>query len=342
VEGDFRSYLECGVLAFGFARVRCGDCGEERLLAFSCNGRGVCPSCNARRMAEVAAHLTDQVLPLPPNRQWVLSLPTRGRPFLHPDPEVASAVLGIFVRALRATLRRTSPTARPGSELAAIYFPQRFGNPLNPHYHFHLFAVDGVMAARAGGVEFHKASGLTPEHWRHLERTVQKRVIRAFRKRELLEEDAARDMLTWQASGRLLAPAVLGVFDGSVDASVRIEGNDRIGIERLVRYCANDPLAFERLHALDGTASLASPEARLIYRLPAPDPGSRESQRVPPLGRSPTLFRGQRPSRTSSGHGRAAPMMPIPIRAWPLRGPSHVRGGTQAPHPPLARSGSGA
>jgi hypothetical protein len=62
VEKDFRCYLECGVLAFGFARIRCGDCGEERLLAFSCKGRGVCPSCNARRMAEVAAHLTDHVL----------------------------------------------------------------------------------------------------------------------------------------------------------------------------------------------------------------------------------------------------------------------------------------
>ncbi len=26
-------YLKCGILDFGFARVRCGDCGEEYLLA---------------------------------------------------------------------------------------------------------------------------------------------------------------------------------------------------------------------------------------------------------------------------------------------------------------------
>ncbi len=39
--------------------------------AFSCKGRGVCPSCNARRMAEVAAHLTDEVIPHLPVRQWV-------------------------------------------------------------------------------------------------------------------------------------------------------------------------------------------------------------------------------------------------------------------------------
>jgi hypothetical protein len=122
------------VLAHGFARVRCGDCGQERLLAFSCKGRGVCPSCNARRMAEVAAHLTDQVLPHLPVRQWVLSLPKQLRPFLHGSPEVASSVLAVFIRALRATLRRASPTAPVGSEIAALSFPQRFGNSLNPQF----------------------------------------------------------------------------------------------------------------------------------------------------------------------------------------------------------------
>ena len=65
VENDLRAYLRCGILAHGFARVRCEDCGHERLLAFSCATRGVCPSCNTRRMAEVAAHVTDHVLPHP-------------------------------------------------------------------------------------------------------------------------------------------------------------------------------------------------------------------------------------------------------------------------------------
>ena len=46
VEDDFRAYLRCGILAHGFARVRCDVCAAERLVAFSCKGRGVCPSCN--------------------------------------------------------------------------------------------------------------------------------------------------------------------------------------------------------------------------------------------------------------------------------------------------------
>jgi hypothetical protein len=39
-------HLDCGILHNGFARVRCGDCGHEYLLAFSCNRRHFCPSCH--------------------------------------------------------------------------------------------------------------------------------------------------------------------------------------------------------------------------------------------------------------------------------------------------------
>ena len=38
-------------------------------MAFSYKGRGVCPSCNTRRMVETAAHLTDHVFPRLPVRQ---------------------------------------------------------------------------------------------------------------------------------------------------------------------------------------------------------------------------------------------------------------------------------
>ncbi len=49
VEQEFRDFLTCGVLAHGFARLRCGDCAAERLVPFSCKGRGFCPSCGGRR-----------------------------------------------------------------------------------------------------------------------------------------------------------------------------------------------------------------------------------------------------------------------------------------------------
>lgn len=60
---------------FGYMRVRCEDCGESRVVAFSCKKRTFCPSCMGRRMVDTAARLTDEILPQVPVRQWVLSLP---------------------------------------------------------------------------------------------------------------------------------------------------------------------------------------------------------------------------------------------------------------------------
>jgi hypothetical protein len=34
IEQDFRKYLECGILAHGFARARCAGCGYDFLIAF--------------------------------------------------------------------------------------------------------------------------------------------------------------------------------------------------------------------------------------------------------------------------------------------------------------------
>ena len=40
VEKEFQAFLTCGSLAGGFARFRCSACRAERLVAFSCKGRG--------------------------------------------------------------------------------------------------------------------------------------------------------------------------------------------------------------------------------------------------------------------------------------------------------------
>ncbi len=45
VRRELYAYLDCGILANGFARVHCSSCGRDELVAFSCKGRGFCPSC---------------------------------------------------------------------------------------------------------------------------------------------------------------------------------------------------------------------------------------------------------------------------------------------------------
>jgi hypothetical protein len=69
VEAAFREYLKCGILAHGFARVYCANCQHDFMVAFSCKGRDLCPSCATRRMVEVSVHLVDQVLPRVQHRQ---------------------------------------------------------------------------------------------------------------------------------------------------------------------------------------------------------------------------------------------------------------------------------
>src|SRR5262249_2347895 len=63
VLGEFERYLGCGILANGFARVRCTACGDELLVAFSCKGRGFCPSCTSRRRYDTAASLVNRAIP---------------------------------------------------------------------------------------------------------------------------------------------------------------------------------------------------------------------------------------------------------------------------------------
>ena len=94
VQREFEDYLKCGRLEHGFLRVRCESCHTEHLVAFSCKRRGFCPSCGARRMAESAALLVDEVLPEQAMRQWVLSFPYQLRFLFASRPEIMGRVLG--------------------------------------------------------------------------------------------------------------------------------------------------------------------------------------------------------------------------------------------------------
>jgi hypothetical protein len=61
-------------------------------------------------MAEVAAHLMDQVFPPLPVRQWALSVPKRLRYFLQGDHEA----LHILLRVIEARLRPTKQLRAAG------------------------------------------------------------------------------------------------------------------------------------------------------------------------------------------------------------------------------------
>jgi hypothetical protein len=130
VQREFERYLECGVLAHGFIRVRCDSCKDELLVAFSCKARGVCPSCNAMRAHLTAAHLVDNVLPVAPYRQWTFSFPWKLRWALARDERLLSSVLTVCLRALFSIQRRRARKLGVRGQTGAITFVQRFGSAL--------------------------------------------------------------------------------------------------------------------------------------------------------------------------------------------------------------------
>src|SRR3990172_3093163 len=151
VERDLRAYASCGILARGFARVRCPDCGFERLVAFSCKA-SICPSCATRRMEDGADHLVRNVFPAVPLRQWVLSFPRQVRFLAARHPALARRLLDLFTRAVFAWQRKAA--RRLGAvdpRTGGVTAVQRAGGAVNLNVHFHTLTPDGVFGLDEDG-----------------------------------------------------------------------------------------------------------------------------------------------------------------------------------------------
>lgn len=160
IDKEFKQYLQCGILAHGFACAHCYDCHQNFLIAFSCKGRGICSSCNTRSMVETAAHHVENLIPCIPVRQWVISFPKRIRYYLQTDA-ILQEVLHTVVAEVRKKLINCSPKI-PGIQFGAISFIQRFGVTLNLHPHFHIIVADGVFETGNETFKFHETF-LTPD-----------------------------------------------------------------------------------------------------------------------------------------------------------------------------------
>jgi len=144
VKDEFDAFLECGILARGFLRLHCGDCGHDKLVAFSCKRRGFCPSCGARRMAQTAAHLVDHVIPHVPVRQRVLALPIPLRLLLAAQPKLVTPVLQVVHRVITRHLLGQAGVKADEADSGAVTLIQRFGSAANLNIHLHCLVLDGV------------------------------------------------------------------------------------------------------------------------------------------------------------------------------------------------------
>jgi ribosomal protein S27E len=188
VHREFEAYLKCGRLEHGFLRVRCEKCHFERLVAFSCKKRGFCPSCGARRMAETAALLSDEVFPDVPLRQWVISFPFPLRYLFAAHPHAMATVLRIVYRAISTHLIHKAGYSLKEGATGAVTLIQRFGSALNLNIHFHILFLDGVYVCRDDRPpRFQQVKGPAKSELEELVQLISQRVGRCLERQGLLE-----------------------------------------------------------------------------------------------------------------------------------------------------------
>jgi len=204
---EFDAYFKCGRLEHGFLRVRCTDCHAGQLVAFSCKRRGFCPSCGARRMAESAALLVDEVLPQAPMRQWVLSVPFPLRFLFATRPKIMSEVLGLVYRVIATHLIKEAGFTKNTAHTGAVTLIQRFGSALNLNIHFHMLFLDGVYLSGNADTppRFHWVKAPTSNELTQLTHRMAERIGRILERRGLLERDTGDCM---DAGGRATPGAV--------------------------------------------------------------------------------------------------------------------------------------
>ena len=304
VAESVKGYLACGRLEGGFARVRCPGCRAEHLLAFSCQTRNFCPSCQAKRSALFAEHLVSEILEPVPHRHVVLTIPKVLRGLLRRERRLLGLLArcgrDALVRSLRAILDRRD--VAPG----LIVSIQTFGSyAANFHPHLHALITDGALAPDG---EFLPLPYLDP---RLVEELFRRRMLDRLQAAERLSEAFHRSLLGWVHSGF------------SIHARQRVDAGDLPGIERLARYITRTPIALERLEpAENGGVRIATPPdprtGATCVRLDPLDWIHAITSRIPDRGQHLVRYCGWYSSR-SRGARRSRTGSPLPAVS-----PQHV------------------
>jgi len=262
------AYLDCGRLHGGFARLRCPQCRGEHLLAFSCQTRNFCPSCQAKRAALFAERLEREILAPVPHRPMVFTIPKALRGLFERERKL----LGLLPRCAFGAVRRLyqEHVSRRDAVPGMVASIQTFGSALNFHPHVHALVTEGVLEKGGGFLPLAQPDlAALEELFRHV---VLAELVRA----ERLSEGFRDKLLTWRHSG-------FSVYGAQV---VLPEESGRLA--HLARYATRPPLAQQRVqrhdertyllrtapHPATGATQLELDPLELIHRLAQqiPDP----------------------------------------------------------------------
>jgi hypothetical protein len=265
VREELEGYLDCGLLCRGFAHLKCEQCGEHRVVAFSCRGRGFCPSCMGRRMAETAANLMESVLPEAPLRQWVLTMPHAIRHRLAYDAKLLGKATRAFLAAVLAFYKKRC------GHTGCVAVVQRTSSDLKLNPHIHAVFLDGGYA----GESFVALGHLRGQEVAEVLAKARRRIEKVLARADAREDDESELALLTSVSGRPPAgPALRRGADApapmpesklcvsdegyNLHAATTAGAQDKRGREALLRYILRPPVAQERIvQGPDGLVRIA-------------------------------------------------------------------------------------
>lgn len=291
IERTFRALLDCGLPEKGCLHLKCGHCGHQELVAFSCKLRGVCPSCTTRAANDGSARLTKLVLPEVGHRHWVVSYPFEVSQNLAFQPKLISKIERIVL----TVLRHWEETRGIACKTGGVLFRHRFGENLSLHIHSHIVMIDGGFRENdEGKLVFVQAADIGMEELNELAARLHRRIGKCLKRNGVSKEAAVPRTISDDTENPCsgLATRIRGLH-----VFVSKPVCDRKELERLCRYLLRSGVDVSRLREL--------PDGRYAYRLNRKDrKGNRDLVLTGPemLGRLGSLIPASRfPARRYFG-----------------------------------------
>ena len=263
VKAELEGFAGCGDFERGLVRTACRKCGDELLVPFACKGRGCCPSCMGRRMAEGAALLVDHVLPAVGYRQWVLSFEGRMALRLGYDESLLAKVAEGLARAVMHDMRWSVKRRHGLGSVEPLHagvctVVQRFRSDLGLYVHLHCLVTDGAFEEADADVRFLPAATPTPERMTTLLAQVHRTVAAVAGDDLDMDPGLAACVQLGLAGPHLVSPPGpaarsplrVSAFGMQLHAATTVDGRDRKQLERLCRYMLRPPFAHDAVKAL--------------------------------------------------------------------------------------------
>ena len=226
-------YLDCGNPKNGFARIKCKDCGLERLLMFSCHGRGFCPSCHAKRREEwgdlsacpaQAEWMREELILDVPHRQVVFTIPKMLRIFFKYNRSLLSDLCLCGKKALVKYFKAVTDRELTPGIIAVI---QSFGSRINLHPHLHFLVPEGG-SDREG--RFYSVSRFNDDLLREI---FTREVFSLLLSKQLINLTLVQKILHWRHTG--------------FHVHSKVKATSKLEAERVGKYMIRPILSLKRL-----------------------------------------------------------------------------------------------